>query len=160
MELVSHRLKPSELVICRDAREITTVLGSCVAITMFNSRLGLAAMCHAMLPCPATDKRSGNTLSTPFKYLSEALPAMMVAFHRAGVSPSEIEVKMFGGGQVLGRRLEASNPQSIGPANIRMARELLQELQLTVKAANVGGNRGRKIVFNTETGEVFHKYLS
>lgn len=160
--LSSLRLKPGELFIGREPAEITTVLGSCVAVTLFHLRSGLAAICHAMLPCPhpCPDTDTLKVGDQPFKYVCYAIPEMAAAFRRAGVPAAEIAAKMFGGANVLGTRGESPSSQSVGPANVRLARRLLQQEGLTLKASNVGGQRGRKLVFNTLTGEVLHKHLA
>ena len=156
--LTQFRLKPGELLIMEEPGEVTTVLGSCVAITFFSARRGLAAICHAMLPDPGLRAQDAET--RPFKYLTLAVPAMIDAFRREHVPLGEIDIKMFGGANVLGQGDPAPNSQSVGPANIRMARLLLSRESLRIRASNVGGRRGRKIVFNTLSGEVFHKHLS
>jgi chemotaxis protein CheD len=149
------RLKPGEMLISREPCQVTTVLGSCLAVTLFNGQLGLAAICHAMLPCLSARETAG--LPPPGKYLNHALPVMFEAFRQARLAPEEIEVKMFGGADVLHHF--APKGQSIGSANIHMARYWLSQERLTIKAANVGGALGRKIRFDTRTGEVLHRFV-
>lgn len=158
-KLVTIRLKPGELLICHEPCEVTTVLGSCLAVTMFNARLSLAAICHVMLPDPGLGCRPDTTPDCPFKFVSTAIPAMTDAFRRASARPEEIEVKMFGGGNVLVQSGPGEG-RGIGQANIQLAELLLQRANLRIKAYSVGGHCGRKIVFNTLTGEVFHKHLT
>lgn len=43
-------LKPGEVVVARKPVLVSTVLGSCVAVTMFSPDCGFGAICHAMLP--------------------------------------------------------------------------------------------------------------
>ena len=159
-ELIQCHLKPGELVICRDARIVTTVLGSCVSVTMFNARFGLAAICHAMLPEPRHALPMDQDHPERFRYLSFAIPAMMEAFRRAGLTPAEIDVKLFGGASVMHTRESIHAPPWVGQGNVSKARQLLREANLHPKAANVGGHGGRKILFNTATGGVLHKHLS
>ena len=158
-DLLAVHLKPSELVICREPCEVTTVLGSCVAVTMFSPRLGLAAICHAMLPAPGQGWCAGDKSHDPHKYVCFAIPAMAAEFKRAGARPPEIQVKMFGGANLIGRHVNRECPNCVGPANVRMARLLLGEEKLCLAAVDVGGCRGRKIVFNTASGRVLHKHL-
>ncbi len=152
-------MKPGELLVTREPRWVITVLGSCVAVTMFSQRFGLAAMCHAMLPRPRGRERPAKNDPDQFRFLSLAVPAMLDRFHQAGVPAEEIEVKMFGGGNVIHYDEAAAEDHWIGTANIQAARELLREARLTLRAENVGGAGGRKIVFNTRDGEVLHKHL-
>jgi chemotaxis protein CheD len=125
---------------------------------MFNARLGLAAMCHAMLPAPKTHQEVEES-AMPFKYVSSAIPAMVAVFRRACLHPHEVEVKIFGGANVIAKTA-FSERIGIGSTNVHHARELLLQEGFQIKAANVGGLRGRKIIFNTLTGRVLHKHLS
>ena len=66
---------------------------------------------------------------------------------------------MFGGANVIRLGGTPHDERWIGSVNIATARQLLQENGLVLKAEKVGGARGCKIFFNTETGEVFYKPL-
>jgi chemotaxis protein CheD len=126
---------------------------------MFNPHVRLASICHTLLPKPGKEIPGHDTHPDRFKYLCYAVPAMIAAFHHAGVGPRDIDVKLFGGGNVLISG-EHTHNEPVGTSNVRSARELLHAHKLQIKAANVGGLRGRKIIFNTLTGQVFHKILS
>ncbi len=95
----------------------------------------------------------------PYKYVSNAIPAMVAVFHRACLQPHEVEVKIFGGANVIVSSA-ANGRVGIGSTNVHHARMLLLQEGFQIKAANVGGLRGRKIIFNTLTGRVLHKHLS
>jgi chemotaxis protein CheD len=153
-------LRPGELMVTREPQWIITLLGSCVAVTMFSARHNLAAICHGMLPSPHDQDSAAEAHPHPFRYLSYAIPEMVLRFQMAGIRTSEIEVKMFGGGNVID--LGAGSPQKrwIGTANVSAARLLLRQARLTIRSENVGGTRGRKIVFNTHSGLVLHKHLT
>lgn len=152
-------LKPGELVLTPEPSLVVTVLGSCVAITFFSVWPRYAGICHAMLPRPRRDNTLADPLAGRFKYLSEAIPFMLARFHSKGIATSAIEVKMFGGANVTCKRAMGQDERLIGNVNIETARQMLEAESLLVKATNVGGLIGRKLVFNTETGEVMHKHL-
>ena len=78
---------------------------------------------------------------------------------RAGIDPNGIEVKIFGGGNVIGRARRGSDAEGIGDANISAVRAQLARADLLVTAESIGGRRGCKILFNTATGDVLRKYL-
>lgn len=161
-KLPQLHLQPGELMVTREPQWIITLLGSCVAVTMFNHRLRLAAICHGMLPQPRSHSKesAGSHSREHFRFLSHAIPSMIDHYLRAGIKPEGIEVKMFGGGNVINLGGDPSGERWIGSANIAAAKRLLAAASLRVKAENIGGERGRKIVFNTHTGEVLHKLLS
>lgn len=163
-ELPVIHLKPGELLVTHESCMVVTVLGSCLAVTMFSARFKLAAICHAMLPQPrrtgAGAGAAGPAEHEPFKYLSEVIPAMTAKFVAAGLDPREVEVKIFGGGNVISPNHGMPSDRWLGNVNVEAARSLLQQARFQIKASNVGGRRGRKILFNTQTGEVLHKHLA
>jgi chemotaxis protein CheD len=159
VHLPKRHLQPGQLLITRKPQWVLTLLGSCVAVTMFNARVRLAAICHAMLPQPHCLAQVCSPPLPSFRYVSHALPAMIEQFTRAGVSPEETEVKLFGGGNVIQTAVDHQEDRAIGSSNVVHARRFLQVAKLQIRAQNVGGIRGRKIAFNTLTGEVLHRHL-
>jgi len=153
-------LQPGQLLVTRDPQWIVTLLGSCVAVTMFNARFRLAAICHAMLPQPPSKDLPYAEPAYGFRYLSHAIPAIAERFVQMGLSPEEVEVKMFGGGNVIHVDADSQSDRWIGSANVEIAQRILKASHFRIKAQNVGGNRGCKIMFNTHSGEVLHKHLS
>lgn len=155
-----RHLSPGDLFVTTDPLWVTTLLGSCVAVTMFSRRLHLAAICHGMLPGPREETKSDCHDPNRFRFLSYAIPAMVDRFRSCGLKVREIEVKMFGGGNVLQTGSDDSIGTSVGAVNVAAARLLLRHARMNILSENVGGDRGSKIAFNTQTGEVLHKHLS
>lgn len=145
-------LRPGELVFVREPLQVSTVLGSCVAVTMFHARAGLAAICHAVLP-------SGGD-PDGFKYVDVALPHMLEQFQRSQVAQGEIEVKLFGGADMFECIGDQPRRLSVGQQNIRTVTRLLDDYQLPLVASDVGGCRGRKLIFHSDTGVVLLKRLT
>jgi len=148
-------LRPGEIVVSREQLRVTTLLGSCVAVTLFVPRLPLAGICHALLPvcrsaAPCCNGEAG-------RYVECAVQFMLEQFSQYGVLPGEIQAKIFGGSFMFdtldGRR------RSVGRQNIEMALQVLQLYGVKVLTQDLGGPRGRKIIFDTLTGEVFLRRL-
>ncbi len=158
-DLPQTHLNAGGLVITSDPQWVLTVLGSCVSVTFFCPHPRLAAICHAMLPEPR-DASPASRLAEPYRFLSLALPAMLDAFHRRNLGANDIEVKVFGGANVLQGGPGRAQDLWVGNANILAARRHLTAAGLTIRAENVGGIRGRKIIFNTHSGDVLHKHLT
>ena len=155
-----RHLQPGELLVTQELQWVITLLGSCVAVTMFNARFHLAGICHAMLPRPHHKDAPQSNPNECFRYLSHAIPAMAERFSQIGLQPAEVEVKMFGGGNVINMGGDPHDDHWIGSANVAIAQKLLQSARFRIIAQNVGGTCGCKILFNTGTGEVLHKHLS
>ncbi len=159
VELLRVHLSPGEILITREPAEVATVLGSCVAVTMFHRESLLSAMCHVMLAQPRPTEHLREDDALRFRYASHAMPQMIVAYRRAGVSLQAVEVKLFGGANVINRVPAARPVDGIGAANLAAVRLLLERAKLGLTAENTGGHHGRKIIFNTETGAVLLKRL-
>ncbi|EFL52786.1 CheD [Solidesulfovibrio fructosivorans JJ]] len=130
-----------------------TVLGSCVSVTFFAPRHGLAAIFHALLP-RAAEYRLQGAEGTPYKFVDSAITTMVHRLTYRGVPLHHIECKVFGGACAL-----FADELSVGRRNVEIAFATLAELGLRVAASNVGGERGRKIVFASTTGEIFVRML-
>ncbi|ABB32644.1 CheD [Geobacter metallireducens RCH3] len=141
-------LKPGELHFAATPAVVTTVLGSCVSVTMFDRLSGTAAICHALLP--------EGPRSDAFRYVDSSILLMLEMFAAQGVSRQRLEVKVFGGADIIGA---GGNRVGVGRRNVEIATLVLAANGLTVAAKDVGGTRGRKLFFVTHTGEVFLKRL-
>lgn len=157
--LQSICLKPGKLFVGDKPCEVMTLLGSCVAVTMFSPRLRVASICHAMLADPDGPDRAAKETAEPYKYVSLVVPFMAEKFRNLGITPTETEVKLFGGANVFGNNHANKRGHGIGVANIRRAKEILDQYGLRVAREHTGGDRGRKLIFNTTSGVVWLKCL-
>lgn len=158
-ELPVIYLKPAELCVLDRPAVVRTVLGSCLAITMYNRRLGVSAICHALLPYRDPKENSQNNTLEKFKYLERVIPEMISKMRAYGIKLDEIEVKMFGGADMLTSQDKQVYKQPVGKLNIETAVKLLETEGLQIISSDVGGPRGRKIFFYTNNGEVLLKRL-
>lgn len=130
---------------------VTTVLGSCVSVTFFCSEKKIGAIFHAVLPCiPGNDKK--RSVKNPYQYVDTSINHILQSFHERGVKNNQIEAKLFGGSQVISHGLI-----NTGANNIMTAYEVLAANNIKIAASDVGGNTGRKLVFISNTGEVYIK---
>lgn len=146
---------PGEVLLTADARCITTLLGSCVAIAFHCPRPRLSALCHALLP--SAQRWGARPQAGKFRFVDQAVLEMAQAFERHGIEREQIQVKIFGGAHVL--RCDSTASFDVGLKNIEEAERSLAALGFTVKARAVGGERGRKVHFNTVSGEVLVRSL-
>ncbi len=155
-------LKPGELYFSRTPAVVTTVLGSCVSATFFHRPTGLAAICHAIHPkCAQSAHAAGcpADCGIRFRYPVCAVVAIsrQIALHQ--VRLREIEVKLFGGAALMGQFRRDPLANSLGQQNVEAAMEAISNCGLILQAADVGGALGRKIIFDTSSGEVLLKRL-
>jgi chemotaxis protein CheD len=152
-------LKPGDMAIADEPCIIATLLGSCVAVTMTSRRFGVGAVCHALLPS-CKEKDRCDSCPERFRHVDCAIHGMIEAFRERGVPLGSIEAKLFGGSDMFRIAVKADGRNSVGRQNVDRARELLESKGINVVAADVGGVCGRKILFSTETGEVFLRRLN
>ncbi len=151
MEYLQHFLYPSSLFASKEPYMVKTILGSCVAICLWDKRLKIGGINHYMLP-----SWNGNDLASP-KYGNIALDKLIERLQSMGSRVEDLQAKIFGGGELLDSG--KGNSIVIGERNIRVARLMLEERKIPIVASSIGGKRGRKILFFTDTGEVRHKFL-
>jgi len=138
-------LNPEEIVIAEVPVVVSTVLGSCLAVVFFCCRLRIGAICHATLP--------QGSCHFDGKYVNQAIAYMFHYFEGLKIRPAELTVKVFGGAEMFGVT------DGVGMRNQQAALEALRQLGLTPSVVDVGGNRGRRLVFFSETGDVYRKWV-
>lgn len=144
-------LKPGEIFVSRKPALVSTVLGSCIAVTMFSASRSFGAICHAMMP--ENEEREND-----IRYVDTALRHLYRCIVKHGIG-SDLVVKMFGGAQVLNVGDSRSTKLTIGEQNVAKADEVLGSLGLTITARDTGGMHGRKLYFCTRSGDVYLRLM-
>ncbi|HET6419952.1 MAG TPA: chemotaxis protein CheD [Geobacteraceae bacterium] len=146
-------LKPGESYFAERPTVVATVLGSCVSVTMFSAERHCGAICHAVLP-------EENAPGEACRYVDASIMDMLRFFDRRRIKRSQIEVKLFGGSNILpASDVSRGRGASVGSQNIETALRIIEREQLRLVASDVGGDQGRKILFHTDTGEILLKRL-
>lgn len=146
-------LGPGELVVAREPAILATILGSCIGVSFWCSRLRVGALCHSVLPvCPRTgageiDSAVGN------RYVDFCIRSLASQFDRLGARRIEVQVKIFGGSEVNFSSHGGARP-TVGRLNTEAAIRVLADERYVVAASSVGSRFGRRIRFNTGSGEV------
>ena len=153
-------LDPKECFISRTPTLVSTVLGSCVAVTMFEPKLVMGGVCHAFLP--RHSEYADVRISERCAFMDTALDYMFEEFAKQGADLEIMEFKLFGGGgekfggelPPLGTELSSVN---VAARNVVVAREVFRKKGLRFSAEDVGGSFGRKLLFLTHTGGAWIK---
>lgn len=144
-----HFLYASTVYADRRATEIQTVLGSCVSVCLYDQKLNFGGMNHYMLPL-----WDGEGLATA-KYGNIAIEKLLERMFALGATRKNLIAKVFGGADQLGE----NGYFSIGKRNMLLAQDTLTDLHIPIVASNVGGSVGRKVLFNSESGQVLMKFV-
>ena len=156
------KILPGEYFATADAMAMATLLGSCVAVCLYDKRNGVGGMNHFMLPklllksdavrCTISHAPPcGNRCST--RYGECAFRHLLHRLDGCGARRTNLEAKLFGGGRVM------AGGTDIGKKNIDFALGYLDERKIPVISSDLGDCFPRKVVFYPATGKVFIKRL-
>lgn len=141
---VSVYLHPGQIYIAEHAALVSTVLGSCVAVCLWDPVARVGGMNHFLLP-------NGKGP----RYANDAMKQLVEDMTGRGAFVARVVAKVFGGACVIpgftGPR------KAIGSMNTEAAMQFLASHSIPVRAEQTGGRRGRKLLFNTSTGQAYVK---
>jgi chemotaxis protein CheD len=152
-DITSIFLHPGDYHFDRVGAHIRTLLGSCVAITLWHPRHRIGGMCHFLLP--------GRTRasSTPFdgRYADEALLLLAEEMCAVGTAPEEYEARLYGGGNMF-PAMTNSGEALIGRKNALAAKQLLNHYGIRIMAQSLEGTGYRSVEFDVASGQVKVKH--
>ena len=120
------------------------MLGSCIGLVLYHSRLKTGVMAHIVLPDSA--ERNG----TPGKFADTAVPHMLQLLKGQGTPVHGLTAKFTGGANMFG----STGPMKIGDANAKAVSRALKIAGIRVTGQDVGGMKGRRVTFDCSTGEM------
>lgn len=131
---------PGEHYISTEDEIIATVLGSCVSVCIRDTQLQIGGINHFMLPGVSASPESGA------RYGQVALERLINDLVKLGARRERFEIKLFGGGRVIGGRLD------IGQTNIDFVQRYLEVEELPVLSQSLGGTVARRIRYYPYSG--------
>ena len=143
-------LKPTELYVSKSEETLTTVLGSCVAVCLWDPETRITGMNHFVLS-RRKDSASGFPEKEEGRFGEDAMPALLEQIERAGAPRFRLTVKLFGGAMIINKDCKNN---CVGEENIKVARSFLSQRGMPIAAEDVGGTVGRRIHFDARTGRV------
>jgi chemotaxis protein CheD len=138
-------LHPGHLYVGRGDEEVTTILGSCVAVCLHDPVAGVGGLNHFLLP-----NSSSYEAETSPRYARAAVEWLVEDMIKAGARSSRLQASVVGGARVLSAFPDDDN--HLGLRNALAARELLAARRIPVLWSDVGGDRGRKLRFVPRSG--------
>ena len=133
------------------AEVIDTVLGSCIAACVYDTKSKVGGMNHFMLP---EGEDPGNPTST--RYGVNAMEILLTDLMKLGAKRKNLQAKIFGGGHVLKIR---ENLDGVPQRNINFIRSFLETERIPVVKEDVGGYQPRRVLFYTQTGRAWMRKL-
>lgn len=139
----NYFLKPGYIFLSVNPTIISTVLGSSVSVCLYDKKRKVGGMNHFKLPSVA------DPMKSTAEYGNVATLALVRMMLEDGSKRKHIEAQIFGGAF----RSDVSDTD-VGGDNVRVARKVLARERLQVVSEDVGGQKGRKIVFDTAKNEI------
>jgi chemotaxis protein CheD len=143
-------LHPGHLLVSREPIEITTVIGSCVAVCLWDRDLRFGGMNHFVLP--------GVVGGAPtLKHGEQAMNELILHMLNSGGNQRNLRARVFGGSCVIEAFRSSGN--DLGSKNVQVARRVLAAHRIPIVQEEVGGTHDRKLVFHSAEGSVLVQTL-
>jgi len=136
-------LQPGHLIVSSEPAAITTILGSCVAVCLWDPRTSIGGMNHFMLQIPVT----GHAASPRFGDF--AMQELVDRMQAAGARMQSVRAKVYGGASMFP---VAAGRTHLGAHNAELAIAFLSRAAIPIVERDLGGTRGRKLIFHTDQG--------
>ncbi|MFT3850961.1 MAG: chemotaxis protein CheD [Propionivibrio sp.] len=145
-------LRPGDIHFGGGNTRISTLLGSCVSITLWHPHKRIGGMCHYMM-AGRSRPLDGAGHELDGRYATEAFAFFLLHIERTDTRPSEYQAKLFGGANMFGGKPDTRF--DVGKSNIEFARQLLVSHQIPLVAEHIGGSGRRKLHFDLWSGNVW-----
>ncbi|MGA2413345.1 MAG: chemotaxis protein CheD [Candidatus Sulfotelmatobacter sp.] len=137
-----HFLYPGQVFVTRDPITISTILGSCAAICLWDTHRKAGGMNHYLLP------EGGDEGPNRLRYGNVANPELLNRVLALGCEIRNLQAKIFGGSSAFAVDLS----QSLGAKNVALAESFLRSAGIPVLEREVSGKHGRRLVFQIADG--------
>jgi chemotaxis protein CheD len=145
-----YYLHPGHLFVSRAPVEVTTVVGSCVAVCLWDRGIKAGGINHYVLP-------GSVGMAATLRHGETAMNELIERLIKLGAGSRTLRARVFGGSCVIDAFRASGN--DLGSKNVLVARRLLSAHRIPIIQEDVGGSSGRKIVFSTADGEAIVRSL-
>jgi chemotaxis protein CheD len=148
---LKYYLHPGQLFVSPESYAVTTILGSCVSVCLWDPLTKIGGINHFLLPADVGDDQA------PLRFGNLAVRELIEEVLAVGGEPARLRAKLFGGACVL--EAFRSRQNHLGTKNVQIAREILDSADIPIIGEDVGGDRGRKLIFHMDNGSAWVKQL-
>ena len=143
------KVLPGEYFVADESMVIMTVLGSCIAACLWDSRARVGGMNHFMLP-------DGDATDVSGRYGSYAMELLINEMLKLGARRETMQAKIFGGAQVM----HNFTTMNVGERNTQFVVSYLRTERIPIVSEDVLDIYPRKVVFFPATGKAMVKRLA
>lgn len=143
-----HLVRPGEHAVTDEPMILTTLLGSCVSVCLFDPAARLMGMNHFLLPMRNPASREPVLATSAGRYGLWAMEILVNELLKRGARRERLRAKAFGGANVLHEVTNTRTDRfSIGASNVLFVRQFLERDGIPLVAQDLGGLHGRQIHF-------------
>ncbi|MCG6574411.1 chemoreceptor glutamine deamidase CheD [Pseudomonas sp. AF32] len=146
-------LAPGDFRFATCPTRLRTILGSCVAITLWHPERKIGAMCHFMLPSRLRCSTALNGM-----YADEAIELFVREARAHRTDPEDYQLKLFGGGEMFPELQREVPFGDVARLNINAALEMAALYRLDLIAQDLGSTGYRSIIFDLCNGDVWVRH--
>lgn len=139
-----HNVGMGQIALVGPGQGAKAILGSCLGLVLFHRERKIAAVAHIVLPL------SNGRPGPAGKFADRAIPTMLERLKAQQAGRHGLTAKIAG----CANMFASDGPIQIGQQNLAAVRELLGRLSISVSAQHVGGQHGRRIEFDSDTGKL------
>ncbi len=144
-----HYLIPGKIFAAAQPFAISTIVGSSVALCLWDSERRIGGASHFMLP----DGPEQNAT----RYANVANPTLLQRMLELGAERETLQARIFGGSQPT--VTFGNSEDSLGDRNVQATISFLTSNGIRLIQSEVGGIHGRKLVFHTDDGSAWWEQL-
>jgi len=143
-------VRVSDLIVADAPATLVAIgLGSCVAIALHDPGARIGGLAHCLLPSQA----SGRLADRPGRYAQTAVPALIERMIARGARAPAISARLVGGASMFAS-LSPPGMLQMGDRNLVATREALHRHGIRLASEAVGGDHGRTVEFDVESGRI------
>ena len=143
-----------ELRVTQSPGSLSVVLGSCVGVAVYDPQSKIGALAHVVMPRAPADVG----MNARGRYADKAVDALIDTLREAGAEVGTLQGRLAGGASIL--FASERDLFRVAKENVRIARHVLADKGITVVGEDVGGQLGRKVVFDLRDFGMHVKLLS
>ncbi len=136
---------PGEAYFSEEDKLLSAIAGSGVALTLFDKKRKCGGMCYFIRPLRKIPSETSTLFACP------AIIGLLNMLIRSGSKLKWLEAQLHGGAE---NAKAEGYIRGLGDHNVRVAKEILELKNIRITGMGVGGSYGRKVVFNTISGEI------
>lgn len=152
-------IDPGEHYVSRKPEVISTLLGSCVAVCLYDPENRVHGMNHFLLAYNQSSKQTPIIESDHGRYGIYSMELLINDMMKKGADRTKLKAKCFGGGNVLKLQNDDWKRPTVGEVNVQFVREFLKSEKIPIVAACLGGDYGRNVYFVGENFSVYVKRI-